>query len=54
MVELQSRAVSFLGVATREQVVELSRELERLSKRIERSEKARRGAKKGSKPSAEV
>lgn len=54
MVELQNRAVAFLGVASREQVEELSKELERLAKRIEKSEKARRVAKKGSKPSAEV
>jgi hypothetical protein len=54
MVELQNRVVGFLGVATREQVEELSKELERLSRRIERSEKARRATRKGSKPSAEV
>ena len=54
MVELQNKAVAFLGVASREQVEELSKELERLAKRIEKSEKARRVAKKGSKPSAEV
>jgi hypothetical protein len=49
--ELQGRAVAFLGVATREQVEELSRELERLARRMEDGQKGRRGAKKGSKPS---
>jgi chromosome segregation ATPase len=45
---LQSRAVTFLGVATREQVEELSRELDRLAKRIEKAgPKARRNSKKG-------
>ncbi|HTN53278.1 MAG TPA: hypothetical protein VML50_12795 [Anaeromyxobacter sp.] len=52
MVELQGKAVAFLGVATREQVEELSKELERLAKRIEKSEKARRVRK--SPKSAEV
>jgi hypothetical protein len=42
MVELQGRAVAFLGVATREQVEELAKELERLGRRLERSERARR------------
>jgi hypothetical protein len=54
MVELQGKAVAFLGVATREQVEELSRELERLARRIERGQKGRRLEKKGSKPSAQV
>ena len=52
MVALQGKAVAFLGVATREQVEELSKELERLAKRIEKSEKARRVRK--SPKSAEV
>jgi len=46
MLELQSRAVQFLGVATREQVEELSREMERLAKRLDKSEKAPRKARK--------
>jgi hypothetical protein len=50
VMDLQSRAVAFLGVATREQVEELSKELERLARRIEKGEKARRAKK----PSAEV
>jgi hypothetical protein len=53
MVELQGKAVAFLGVATREQVEELSRELDRLARRIERGQKGRRSGKKGSKPSAQ-
>ncbi len=52
LVEMQGKAVNFLGVATREQVEELSRELDRLSRRLEKGEKARRSrrAKKGGKP----
>jgi hypothetical protein len=37
MLEVQTRAVQFLGVATREQVEELSKELERLARRFERA-----------------
>jgi predicted site-specific integrase-resolvase len=50
IVELQGKAVKFLGVATREQVEELHRELDRLAKRFEKREKARpskRAEKKG-------
>jgi hypothetical protein len=47
MIELQARAVAFLGVATRDQVEELSRELDRLARRIERSGKGRRPRKGG-------
>ncbi len=53
MFELQSRAVSFLGVATREQVDELSKELERLARRLDKGEKTRRG-KRPAKPSTEA
>jgi len=35
LLELQSKAVSFLGVATREQVEELSREIEKVLRRLE-------------------
>jgi hypothetical protein len=35
LVELQGKAIAFLGVATREQVEQLSRDLARLSKRLE-------------------
>jgi predicted HTH domain antitoxin len=41
IIDIQGKAVSFLGVATREQVEELHRELERLAKRIEKGQKAR-------------
>ena len=47
MIELQNRAVAFLGVATREQVEELSKELDRLARRIEKGEKAKRAKKAG-------
>jgi polyhydroxyalkanoate synthesis regulator phasin len=43
MIELQSRAVSFLGVATREEVQELSKELDRLARRIAKTEKNGKG-----------
>jgi hypothetical protein len=45
VVELQSKAVAFLGVATREQVDELSKELERLARRLEKNEKAHKAKK---------
>jgi hypothetical protein len=54
MIELQGKAVAFLGVATREQVEEISRELGRLERRIERGQRARRTARKGSKPSVKA
>jgi hypothetical protein len=41
MVDIQGKVVSFLGVATREQVEELQLELERLAKRVETGQKAR-------------
>lgn len=48
MLELQARAVQFLGVATREEVQELSRELDRLAKRFEKSaRRAKRGKSSG-------
>jgi polyhydroxyalkanoate synthesis regulator phasin len=47
MIELQNRAVAFLGVATREQIDELSKELDRLSRRIEKGEKPKRAKKAG-------
>ncbi len=47
MIELQNRAVAFLGVATREQVEELSKELDRLARRIEKGEKPKRAKKAG-------
>ena len=42
LAELQTRTVAFLGVATREQVEELSRELERLARRVEKGTPPRR------------
>ena len=44
MIELQNRAVAFLGVATRDQVEELSKELDRLARRIDH-EKPKRAKK---------
>jgi hypothetical protein len=41
MLDLQGKVVSFLGVATREQVEELQKELERLAKRVEKGQKTR-------------
>ena len=41
--ELQAKAISFLGVASREQVEELSKELARLSRKLEKG-KARKPA----------
>jgi polyhydroxyalkanoate synthesis regulator phasin len=49
IVELQGKAVSFLGVATKDEVDELHRELDRLAKRFEKGQKAppaRKGTKK--------
>jgi hypothetical protein len=42
VVDLQGKAIAFLGVATREQVEEISKELDRLARRIEKGEKPRR------------
>lgn len=47
MIDLQNRAVAFLGVATREQVEELSKELDRLARRIEKDAKPRRARRPG-------
>jgi hypothetical protein len=40
--ELQTKAVAFLGVATREQVEELSRELEKLARRLDKADRSRK------------
>lgn len=47
LADLQHKAVNFLGVATRDQVEELSREIDRLAKRFEKRapKKARKPAK---------
>jgi len=52
--DLQTKAVAFLGVATREQVEELSRELERLARRLDKGEKSRKSRKAPKRPAAEV
>jgi hypothetical protein len=55
VVDLQTRAVSFLGAATREQVVELSKELDRLARRLDKAGKGgKKPAKRTGKPSDEV
>jgi polyhydroxyalkanoate synthesis regulator phasin len=46
MIELQARAVSFLGVATHDEVQELSKELDRLARRISKAEKRPRAKKR--------
>jgi hypothetical protein len=43
---LQTKAISFLGVASREQVLELSRELDRLARRLDRGTNGKPAAKK--------
>jgi hypothetical protein len=53
VVDLQGRAIAFLGVASREQVEELSKELDRLARRIGKAEKAR-PAKKGTRSGEEA
>jgi chromosome segregation ATPase len=51
--ELQTRAVGFLGVASRDEVKELSRELDRLARRLDRFDRARKPARKAGKRPAE-
>ncbi|HYG69202.1 MAG TPA: hypothetical protein VD838_16140 [Anaeromyxobacteraceae bacterium] len=46
MLDLQGRAIAFLGVASREQVEELSKELDRLARKLDRSEKPKKTTKK--------
>lgn len=55
VVDLQGRAIAFLGVASREQVDELSKELDRLAKRLAQPEKGRAGKRprKGGRNEAE-
>jgi len=47
LLEMHGKAIAFLGVASREQVAELSKELERLSRKLEKGKKARRPARRG-------
>ncbi len=49
VVDLQGRAIAFLGVASRDQVEELSKELDRLAKKIAKS-----SPKKGRKPTRQT
>jgi hypothetical protein len=49
VVDIQGKIVSFLGVATQEQVRELHRDLERLAKKIESGHKARPARKAATK-----
>jgi DNA repair exonuclease SbcCD ATPase subunit len=52
VMDLQGRAIAFLGVASRDQVEELSKELDRLAKRIGKASGKR--AKKGGRSEPEV
>lgn len=52
IVELQAKAVNFLGVATKDEVEELHRELDRLAKRLEKGQKARPARKASKKAEA--
>jgi len=52
--ELQGRAVQFLGAASRDQVNELHRQLDKLARRLDRAEKAKRGRKSTRPSSREV
>lgn len=46
LVDLQAKAIAFLGVASREQVEELSRELTRLARKLEKG-KAKKPVRRG-------
>jgi polyhydroxyalkanoate synthesis regulator phasin len=46
VIELQAKAFSFLGVATRDEVQEISKELDRLARRIAKAEKGGRAKKR--------
>jgi hypothetical protein len=45
ILELQGKAVKFLGVATRDEIEELHRELDRLARKFEKVQKARAGSR---------
>ncbi len=52
--EVQAKAVEFLGAASREQVAALSKDLERLARRLDRAEKMRKQTQKPARrPAAE-
>ncbi len=50
--DLQTKAVAFLGVATREQVEALSHELERISRRLDKTERTHKPHKGAKRPAA--
>jgi ElaB/YqjD/DUF883 family membrane-anchored ribosome-binding protein len=52
VMDLQGRAIAFLGVASRDQVEELSREIDRLARKIAKG--APKKGKKAARPAAEV
>lgn len=54
VVDLQGRAIAFLGVASRDQVEELSREIDRLAKKISKSGGVPKKGRKSTRSSAEV
>jgi phage terminase small subunit len=54
VVDLQGRAIAFLGVASRDQVDELSKEIDRLAKKIAKSGGAPKKGKKSTRSAEEV
>ncbi len=54
MVDLQGRAIAFLGVASRDQVEELSKEIDRLARKISKSGAVPKKGRKSPRPGAEV
>ena len=52
ILEMQGKAVKFLGVASRDEIEELHRELDRLARKFEKGQKARAGHKPAKKPEA--
>lgn len=52
VMDLQGRAIAFLGVASRDQVEELSKELDRLARKIAKSSPKK--GRKSTRPTAEV
>jgi hypothetical protein len=51
--DLQAKAITFLGAASREQVEELSRELEKLVRRLDRSDKPGKKTRRAKRPVAQ-
>jgi predicted site-specific integrase-resolvase len=54
VVDLQGRAIAFLGVASRDQVDELSKEIDRLAKKIAKSGGTPKKGKKSTRSAEEV